>query len=106
MSFASVPNKTIPLKISNKTETISVAKNVSIYNQLDANSFVLPNFDCFNLALNGFQKLKEKGLIQKNILTLVDFSLSSNIKRLWVIDLEKNKILLQKLVAHGRNTGE
>lgn len=106
MSFTNIPSKTASLKISNKTEISSVAKNVSIYNQLDANFCAMPNFDCFNLALNGFQKLKEKGLIQKNILTIVDFSLSSNLKRLWVIDLEKNKILFQTLVAHGRNTGE
>ena len=106
MSFTNLPNETASLKISTKTESISVSKNVSIYNQLDANSFVMPNFNCFNLALNGFYKLKEKGLIQKNILTLVDFSLSSNTKRLWVIDVEKNKVLFQTLVAHGRNTGE
>ena len=106
MSFTNLPNKTASLKISTKTESVSVAKNVSIYNQLDANSFAMPNFACFNLALNGFYSLKQKGLIQKNILTLVDFSLSSNTKRLWVIDLEKNKVIFQTLVAHGRNTGE
>ena len=39
-------------------------------------------------------------------MTLVDFSLSSNLKRLWVIDLETNTILYNSLVAHGRNTGE
>jgi hypothetical protein len=32
--------------------------------------------------------------------------LSSNSKRLWVIDLATNTILFQSLVAHGRNTGE
>ena len=106
MSFTSLPSKSNSLKIKSKTEINSVSKNATIYNQLEANSFVLPSFDCFNLALNGFHLLKEKGLIQKNILTVVDFSLSSNTKRLWVIDLEKNIILFQTLVAHGRNTGE
>ena len=106
MSFTNLPSKSNSTKISTKAETMSVSKNASIYNQLDANSFVLPNFECFNLALNGFSLLKEKGLVQKNILTLVDFSLSSNTKRLWVIDLDKKIILFQTLVAHGRNTGE
>lgn len=106
MSFTSLPSKSNSLKIKSKTESNSVSKNATIYNQLDANSFVLPSFDCFNLALNGFHLLKEKGLIQKNIITVVDFSLSSNTKRLWVIDLEKNIILFQTLVAHGKNTGE
>lgn len=106
MSFTNLPSKSNSKKISVKTETTAVLENVFIYNQLDANSCVLPSFDCFNLALDGFHLLKEKGLIQKNILTLVDFSLSSNSKRLWVIDLDKKIILFQTLVAHGRNTGE
>lgn len=105
-SFTNLPSKKNPEKISVKTETTAVLENVSIYNQLDANSYVLPSFDCFNLALDGFHLLKAKGLVQKNILTLVDFSLSSNVKRLWVIDLDKKIILFQTLVAHGRNTGE
>ncbi|QBZ96749.1 hypothetical protein GS03_00229 [Flavobacterium sangjuense] len=106
MSFTSLPSKSNSKKISAETETTTVLENVSIYNQLDANSFVLPSFESFNLALSGFNLLKDKGLVQKNILTLVDFSLSSNKKRLWVIDLDKKIILFQTLVAHGRNTGE
>lgn len=106
MSFTGIPSKKNSFKISSNTEINSVSKNVSVYSQLDANSFALPNFDCFNLALDGFYLLKEKGLVQKNILTLVDFSLSSNSKRLWVIDLDKKIVLFQTLVAHGRNTGE
>jgi hypothetical protein len=106
MSFTNLPNKTTSLKISNATTVDTGSNSASIYSQLDANSFSLPSFECFSLALNGFQRLKEKGIVQKNILTLVDFSKSSNTKRLWVIDLNKNVILFQTLVAHGRNTGE
>jgi hypothetical protein len=106
MSFTDVSNKTNSIKIIYKTEAKDVSKNVSIYHQLDLNTFEMPSYDCFNMAMNGFNVLKEKGLIQKNILTLVDFSLSSNTKRLWVIDLDSKSILFQTLVAHGRNTGE
>jgi hypothetical protein len=77
-----------------------------VYKALDANKFELPKEESFAEALKGFYLLKEKGLIKKDILTLVDFSLSSNIKRLWVIDLKNNEVLFQSLVAHGRNTGE
>jgi hypothetical protein len=77
-----------------------------VYKALDANKFELPKEESFAEALKGFYLLKEKGLIKKDILTLVDFSLSSNIKRLWVIDLKTNVVLFQSLVAHGRNTGE
>lgn len=77
-----------------------------VYNSLNANQFELPNLESFTEALKGYYLLKEKGLIQKDILTLVDFSLSSNTKRLWVIDMATNTVLYNSLVAHGRNTGE
>lgn len=78
----------------------------AIYTHLNANNLKLPNLESFSKALAGFYDLKDKGLISKDILTLVDFSLSSNVKRLWVIDLTNNTILFNSLVAHGRNTGE
>lgn len=106
MSFNTLPVKTNLTDSKIITIEKTVDENMSIYNQLDANSYALPNFECFSVAIDGFNRLKEKGLVQKNILTLVDFSLSSNSKRLWVIDLDTNVILFQTLVAHGRNTGE
>ncbi|CAD0002560.1 MULTISPECIES: murein L,D-transpeptidase catalytic domain family protein [Flavobacterium] len=90
-----------------KVEKLAIdAKIENIYNTLNTNSFILPELKTFTEALKGFYLLKEKGFIQKDILTLVDFSLSSNLKRLWVIDLSTHTILFQSLVAHGRNTGE
>lgn len=77
-----------------------------VYNNLHSNQFALPKLESFTEALKGFYRLKEKGLISKNILTLIDFSMSSNSKRLWVIDLTTNTILYNSLVAHGRNTGD
>jgi hypothetical protein len=106
MSFNSFPDKTNPKTNSLVSTEKGVSEKGSVYSQIDANSYSLPSFESFNLALDGFNYLKEKGLIQKNILTIVDFSLSSTAKRLWVIDLDKNLVLFQTLVAHGRNTGE
>jgi hypothetical protein len=106
MSFDSFPDKTNPPVSVAKTKVAAESKMVAVYNQLDANTFALPSLESFSIALEGFQLLKDKGVIKKNILTLVDFSLSSTAKRLWVIDLDKNIILFQTLVAHGRNTGE
>lgn len=77
----------------------------SIYHSLDANQLELPKFESFEEAFKGYILLKEKGLVQKDILTLIDFSLSANSKRLWVIDLASNTILFHTLVAHGKNTG-
>src|SRR6476620_1707511 len=105
-SFTSVSNKTISKEITVSAEAKTVSRNASLYSELNSNSFTLPNFDVLSTALDGFYLLKQKGHVQKDILTLVDFSLSSNTKRLWVIDLEKKVVLFQTLVAHGRNTGE
>jgi hypothetical protein len=98
-------------KAAKKTELVTVIKTTSetneevVYNNLNSNQFALPKLKSFTEALKGFYLLKDKGLISKNILTLIDFSMSSNSKRLWVIDLSTNTILYNSLVAHGRNTG-
>ncbi|KUJ60162.1 hypothetical protein AR687_18875 [Flavobacteriaceae bacterium CRH] len=99
--------KKVTAKSFAKVEKITIdAKIESVYSALNPNNFKLPELRTFSEALKGFYLLKEKGLIHKDILTLIDFSLSSNTKRLWVIDLSTNTILFQSLVAHGRNTGE
>lgn len=78
----------------------------NLYNSLDVKSFSMPKLETFSKALEGYYQLKERGIIQKDILTIVDFSLSSTQKRLWVIDMVTNTVLLQSVVSHGRNSGE
>lgn len=100
-------NKAVISKSIAKAEKPALDIRVeNIYNSLDSNNFRLPELKIFSEALKGFYILKEKGIVHKDILTLIDFSMSSNVKRLWVIDLATNTILFQSLVAHGRNTGE
>jgi hypothetical protein len=88
-----------------KTDNFS-AEIKNVYNNLNHNNFALPNLDSFQKAMEGFYEMKKIGYFKKDILTLIDFSLSSNEKRLWVIDLTTNTILFHSLVAHGRNTGD
>ena len=97
-------NTSISLKKESKPTTNVAAE--AVYNNLNSDHFALPNIVSFSKALKGFYLLKEKGLVKKNILTIVDFTMSSNTKRLWVIDLTTNSVLFNSLVAHGRNTGE
>jgi hypothetical protein len=60
----------------------------------------------FELAIKGLNKLVTTGkLLNSTIVTIIDFSQSSNKKRLYVIDLKNKKILFNTYVAHGRNTG-
>lgn len=63
----------------------------------------LPSSSALNLALQGYEKLENE--LKKPILTVIDFSLPSTEKRLWIIDLERKEILLNTVVAHGRNSG-
>jgi len=63
--------------------------------------------EAFDEALAGFQNLQKKGDIQNGgILSIVDFSLPSFKKRLFVLDIENGKLLFNTLVAHGRNSGQ
>ena len=60
----------------------------------------------FQLALKGWTKLKATGKVSKDIISICDFSQSSNQKRLYIIDLATGTLLFNTLVAHGKNTGE
>ncbi len=58
------------------------------------------------LALNAHQWAIARGDVgNKSILTVVDFSKPSNQKRMWVINLKDNKVLMKMYVAQGKNSG-
>lgn len=60
----------------------------------------------FVYALNGWNALLKEGKIRKdNILSILDFSLPSGQKRMFVIDLELGRLLFNTYVSHGRNSG-
>ncbi|SDX77156.1 murein L,D-transpeptidase catalytic domain family protein [Hymenobacter psychrophilus] len=64
-------------------------------------------FEVFEKAMTGYLNLeKTNQLSDKQLLTVVDFSLPSTEKRLWVLDLESKQVKFHTLVAHGRNSGE
>lgn len=59
------------------------------------------------LAIKGYYSLKSQGLIRREgIVTLIDFDKPSVSERLYVIDIERGKLLHSDLVAHGRGSGE
>jgi hypothetical protein len=107
MSFTTA-NKThlVDPKITTNVKATFEMKVEALYHNLNSNHLAMPKLTSFSEALKGFYQLREKGLVEKNILTLIDFSLSSNTKRLWVIDLATDTILINTFVAHGRNTGD
>lgn len=81
-------------------------EKMEIYSALNLSGYGLSG-EAYELAVKGFEKLKNQGkLLNSSILTIIDFSQSSNKKRLYVIDLVRKTLLYQTYVAHGRNTGE
>lgn len=78
----------------------------NVYQDLEGT--IKPKSDVFDKAYLGYIDLKLSGYIpsKRNILTLVDFRLHANTKRLWVIDLDAKKILFHTYVAHGENSGQ
>jgi hypothetical protein len=63
--------------------------------------------DVFELAIKGLKKLDTEGKLKNpTIVTIADYSQSSNKKRLYVIDLKDKRLLFNTYVAHGRNTGD
>ena len=104
--FASAHNLLIPPAFLPTKKTFTVVANTDfVYGSLNAKNFAVPKLQSFTEALSGFYNLKAKGLVSKNIITLIDFSLPSNAKRLWVIDVAKNVILFNTFVSHGINSG-
>lgn len=62
--------------------------------------------EAFDYAMKGYAKLMETGrLLKTTVLTIVDYSLPSTQKRLFVLDMSDGKILFHSLAAHGRNSG-
>lgn len=57
-------------------------------------------------ALKSDAWAKAHGTVENpNILTVVDYSKPSTEKRLWVLDLKTDTVLMNTLVAQGKNTG-
>jgi hypothetical protein len=73
---------------------------LSLYDSLQLGKAGL-SWEAFRYAWLGFQE----GGFSKPILAIADFSQSSRNKRLYVIDFQKHKVLLNTYVAHGRNSG-
>lgn len=77
----------------------------SVYDSLHLNLKGL-SAEAYEFAKAGLNKLIEEGkLLNDSIISIIDFSLPSNQKRLFVLDLKKYKVLFNTFVAHGKNTG-
>ncbi len=57
------------------------------------------------LAVNAYNHAIDQHKVKNPYLTVIDFHLPSNKKRLWIFDLVHNKLAYNTFVAHGKNSG-
>ena len=95
-------------KLDAKEATLSTFEKVTLseYLDLNENNFEKPELESFKAAFKGYYKLKEEGKLKKDLLTIIDFTKSSTERRMWVIDMDKQEVLYQTVVSHGRNSGK
>ena len=64
-------------------------------------------FNVFKKAITGFINLKASDKLpqQSSILTVVDYTISSCDKRMWIIDVVNKALILHTWVAHGERSG-
>jgi len=75
-----------------------------LYAQLELSKAGLKQ-EVFEKAMAGWNRLHAT-MGASDLLSIADFSQSSNAKRLYIIDVKNSRLLYQTYVAHGRNSGE
>jgi hypothetical protein len=92
------------MSLINSNATSRFVEN--LYTQLHLEETGL-DYKVFNTAMTGHQKLlHDNKIAASNIITIVDLSQPSTNKRLYILDLETQKILFHTYVSHGKNSGE
>ena len=78
-----------------------------VYSKFKFNKWNNLRYDIFLKAYKGYLVMKSEGMISNSrYLTVMDFELSANQRRMWILDLQKYKLVIHELVSHGRNSGE
>lgn len=76
-----------------------------LYDELELSELGLSE-KAFEYAYRGYISMVEKRKVKNNtLLTIADLSQSSSKKRLYIIDMENNRVMMNTYVAHGRGSG-
>jgi hypothetical protein len=101
-----IKSNKISVEKASIVKNLNAAPNAMLYDSLKLNTLGLSE-EAFDYAVKGFNYLRSLGKLNNdNILSIVDFSLPSSKKRLFVIDMDNSKVLFNTYVAHGRNSGK
>lgn len=90
----------VPIKATSKITNHPYPHIRSLYDSLHVSNIL--KYEAFEEAMIGHNTIQAKN---KDILTVIDFTLPSTEKRMYVIDLKHKKLLYHTIVSHGRNTG-
>ena|SRR3990167_3148663 len=63
------------------------------------------NKKVLQLALTAYHTAAINGTVKKSVLTVIDYSLPSSKQRMWIFDVNKERLLYNTYVAHGKNSG-
>ena len=63
------------------------------------------NKKVLQLALSAYHTAAINGTVKKAVLTVIDYSLPSSQQRMWIFDVNKERLLYNTYVAHGKNSG-
>lgn len=77
--------------------------------QLDGGTAMAPEFQqspAFQQAQYSYQLAQKQGLVKSPVMAVVDFSKPASDKRLWVVNTQTGKVLMNTYVAHGKNSGD
>jgi hypothetical protein len=89
----------VPLAHSRRA-TPTTAKTPAAWDVEDLSPTVL------RLALQAVEAADKQGIGNGKIVGIIDFSLPSTKRRLWVLDVQQRRVLFHELVAHGKGSGE
>lgn len=99
-------NETVTAKIDDKQLLNSSTNWVEQKIRALKTSTLNIDTNILRLSLIAYQKAEAGGLAaKKQLLTVIDYSKPSTMKRLWVFDLQKNKTVFNTWVSHGVNSG-
>jgi hypothetical protein len=118
-------NSPVALAAAVSTSAITVsARPLAIVNELFPDQFVFEDsvqalyhaikleeynlsYHVFRYAMTGYFNLRQQGkLSNKKLISIIDFTKKSSLKRFYTIDLEALAVKFFTYVSHGKNTGE
>jgi len=66
----------------------------------------LPRAELLQRALDAYRRVLASGRVVNPVLTVIDYSLPSSLRRLWVLDPRTRRVLAHEYVAHGRGSND